>query len=385
MWWVTHDIWLSLCSRPGRTALIVGAVALGTAALTALFVVMAGFQQKTQSIVSELGANVFVIAQPNVANPAQDLPLGESDLEILRANLSGCTLAGARRYCFYFGNDEAVIVGTDGSLPKVRPWHLLQGRFIDEYDLRIRDRVAVVTKSLSEKLQWHMGDVIIAGTLFLRVVGIVEDNQDFWDTKGAVAGTVFIPRTVDTGWASPDTYRSLDAIYVQVNPGLNYGRTMATAARLLDQEGKKVAWITPDTLLQGVKKWQSLVQGALGIIAGLCLLLAGATLMSLMLSDIRERVAEIGLRRSLGALAGNIAGGLLAEALVVVAAGGLVGVGLALGVLASLGNWSPLPLPFTVWSIWGPLLVVLLMGGIFAYWPARLAARITIAEALRNE
>ncbi|OQC54663.1 MAG: Macrolide export ATP-binding/permease protein MacB [Verrucomicrobia bacterium ADurb.Bin018] len=146
-----------------------------------------------------------------------------------------------------------------------------------------------------------------------------------------------------------------------------------------------VEWITPDTLLRGVRRWQRAVGWVAGSSAALGLLLGAVSLAGMLLTGVRERVAEIGLRRALGARPHEIALLFVAEAAVLGLGAALLGLLGAGAVLLGQGARFPLPFHFGV-GAW--LIPLVLAGGIVilcSLGPAWQAARLPPAEALRNE
>jgi putative ABC transport system permease protein len=125
----------------------------------------------------------------------------------------------------------------------------------------------------------------------------------------------------------------------------------------------------------------------LGAIGAISLLVGGIGIMNIMLVSVTERTREIGLRKAIGAHDSDILLQFLVEALVLCFLGGLIGVGLAYGVAAILGQIPTFT--FTVMIRPDSLALAigfsLLSGLIFGIYPALRATRLDPIEALRSE
>jgi putative ABC transport system permease protein len=103
-----------------------------------------------------------------------------------------------------------------------------------------------------------------------------------------------------------------------------------------------------------------------------------------MVISVLERRSEIGLRRSLGATKGNIRLQFLAEAILLAALGGAVGVALgatATAIYANIKGWATV-VPPLAWG--GGLGAAVVIGAIAGLLPALRAARMQPTEALRT-
>lgn len=133
-----------------------------------------------------------------------------------------------------------------------------------------------------------------------------------------------------------------------------------------------------------------ILQVLLGSIAAISLLVGGIGIMNIMYVTVTERTSEIGLRKAIGARPADILKQFLAEAIVVTALGGLIGI--ALGVVFSFlgitalasyqAGWSyDFPTDAIILSFW----VSAIIGIVFGFFPARRAAKLSPMEALRYE
>lgn len=393
-----RDIAEDIRARPGRAGLSFLAIVVGMTALTVLLAVLGGLQERGRQIVQELGVNVFGIVQGPGASGPDAKRLAGRHADLLMQNLKDCLVAGTKSYEVpTTGFDRQLkVIATDHALLAIRQWRVTDGRFLDEHDLRNRERVAVLSDTLARAWRWKVGDVIQLRDTPFRVVGIVAVTAGALDGEAsdpAVAPgerAVFVPRTVPPYWLSSRIVpeEELEAIFVRVDGEAAFDRAVARSRLLLAQPDQGVAglsFVTPDVLLEKVRRLQATIRMTVGSIAALCLILGGTTLMSLMVANVRDRVTEIGLRRALGATAADIAGLFVLEAILVTAGAAIAGSGGTALALALTRHVFPVPLALHAGIVLVPLAAAVLLGTLFSYGPARAAARISPAEALRNE
>ena len=101
--------------------------------------------------------------------------------------------------------------------------------------------------------------------------------------------------------------------------------------------------------------------------------------------SVTERTREIGIRLAIGASENKVLLQFLVEAVVLSAAGGLIGIALWIGgswALASTMGWPFVLTPFWILIAFG---ISMGIGVIFGFYPARKAARMNPIDALRFE
>ncbi len=111
------------------------------------------------------------------------------------------------------------------------------------------------------------------------------------------------------------------------------------------------------------------------------LLVAGNT----MAQSVRERLSELAVLKTLGFANGSVMAIVLAESILVMMFGGLIGLGLAAFVVRGAAKQTAAFLPglaLTSEAVLGGILIMILAGAIAGIFPAIRAMRLTIVEAL---
>ena len=136
------------------------------------------------------------------------------------------------------------------------------------------------------------------------------------------------------------------------------------------------------------------IQGFLGIIGGLTLMIGGVGVANIMYATVKERTREIGVKMALGARPAWITGPLVLEGLAYTIFGGLLGLLFAMAIIIALG-FVPTEGNEALQFLGKPTLspavgaisaaILGLIGLVAAYFPARRAASIDPAQTLRYE
>lgn len=259
---------------------------------------------------------------------------------------------------------------------------LLRGRDVAWSDLPENPRVAVVSESLARALAPD-GDVIgrlirhgtSPATAKLQIVGVA-GNLSMGNYRRTDPRIIYLS-SVQTGDAAL-------AVHVRTaGPPLQLAQPVSAAIASLGRE--HVRGVYTDVLFSNsivAERMGSLVSGAVALLA---LAISGLGLFALMAHTVERRTREIGIRLAIGATPAIVSRLVLRQALVLVAAGVIVGLPSAIGaasviqsLLFEVSTTDSLTLAVSALVLFGT-------GALATALPAARAVRVDPATALRAE
>ena len=143
--------------------------------------------------------------------------------------------------------------------------------------------------------------------------------------------------------------------------------------------------VVPEALLAQSRETQRIFSIVMGCIAGISLLVGGIGIMNIMLASVFEQTREIGVRRAVGALRGDIRFQFLVESFLVASFGGALGVLLGFiisHVVARYAGWPTVITPLAILLSTGVSGAVGLFSGLY---PAVRASKLDPIEALQHQ
>ena len=374
-----RDIVLGLRAAPARAALAAAALAAGLVAATILLAALTALRRESDRLVSAFGASsALLLFHPAAGDP----PLPARALAPLLAALAPD--AALARYRFLPPDPGAppglpAIVAVDPSFTDAAPrWRVLEGRPLDARDALSSAPVLLAPSSLCREHGWRPGRSLTLGRRPYLLAGRTAD---------AAEDLLFPPRTVFLPLSPSDP---VDGLLLRALPRRSPEALRRRAANLLRSPGllppgTATEWITPSSLLAGVRQWQRAVAWTAGTCGALALALGATLLAGLVASSVQTRTREIGLRRSLGATRPAIAVLFAGEALLLALAAAAAALPAAALALRLLGPRFPFPWTFGPAALLAPPALALLVALACSAAPAAAAARIPPAEALRND
>nr|WP_225319290.1 MacB family efflux pump subunit [Aeromonas hydrophila] len=377
-----------------RTFLTMLGIIIGIAAVVSVVALGQGARAKVIDQINAMGTNtidIFPGKDWGDEKAASIQTLNKRDLDALLGQpyLEGASpqIAAPGQLRYRNKTSSGSIVGVGNDFFRVKGMKLTNGRLFDERDIQNRAAVAVVDGKTIESLlgkQDPVGQVVLVGTLPVRIIGVVEEETGFGRSSQSV--NVWLPYSaVMSRLISQNHFTQLT---IRVKDGVQPALAEQAAIELLTQRHgvKDFFTFSSDSIIKSVEKTTATMTLLVSAIAVISLIVGGVGVMNIMLVSVVERTREIGIRIAVGARQSDILQQFLIEAVMVSLLGGMLGVGVSLfiGLLFSLFVES-IQMHFSLFSILMAFGCSSLIGILFGYLPARNAARLDPVEALARE
>jgi putative ABC transport system permease protein len=390
-----------------RAALSATGIVVGIATVVTALAIGEGARREALAEIGALGIdNLFVRAVRTDGDPpagaARAPALSLRDARLIEQRVAEVALvASVRPVRTELTADTRRATGS--LLGVTRTWaraagvHVGQGRWLNERDEGSQRRVAVIGHGLAASLFPGIGPVgrdVRAGGAWYRIVGVLQEagrprtRRATIQTHDPDLALVVPLGAMDVSLGTGDRVERVGEIVVRTAGADAVPRVSAAVERILARRSaaaKAYEIVVPRQLLHARLRTQRTFNAVLLAVGGLALLISGLGVMNVMLAGVVERTHEIGVRRAFGARRRDIVTQFAVEAVALCLAGGLAGLplGLALsGGVAWLAGW---PMAISASSFALALGMATAVGLLSGIHPARLAARLDPAAALRRE
>jgi putative ABC transport system permease protein len=288
---------------------------------------------------------------------------------------------------------------------EMRNENAVEGRWLNSSDEVERRRVVFLGYRVKDQLfsgRNAIGETVeIAGVRF-TVVGVMDRKLQLSNYFTSDDRSVFIPFS-----AAGDLWNTRYAqvmVFTPVAPQFEKKAKAQVLAAIAERQGFSA---TDDKAIQmfGREEFRPIIDGLtiglqvlLMFIGALTLGIGGVGVMNIMLVSVDERIREIGLRRALGARKWHIRFQFLAETMLLMLLGGVIGIVLSYVlsmVIPTLPMLGPLfedtsgkgdiHLGVSAMAVLGSAIVLLVVGVLSGMVPALRASKLDPVEALRYE
>jgi putative ABC transport system permease protein len=398
-----------------RMILTVTAIAWGTVAIILLLSFGEGLKRSLEAGRRGLGENIVIIWMGETEKVFEGLPSGRpirlvpDDVDLVLKGVPEIAAASGEMHNW---NVQLVhgrtalnkrVVGVQPAYRDLRTSYARSGgRYIDELDQRLKRRVVFLGNVLAESVfgkEDPVGKTLLVADTPFTVIGVLQKKKQMSMYGGPDDDRATIPLST---FEAMFGRRYLSNLVYQ--PTSN---DLAPVAKrhLMEVLGAKYRFDPSDT--RALYFWDTIADGKmtnailigleifLGFIGALTLIIGGVGVANIMFAAVTHRTKEIGVQMAVGARRIYITGSIVLESLALTFAGGMVGIGVGVTIVQVLAAVQErakseameflgaptisIPIAVTTVALLG------LIGLLAGYFPARRAASVQPADALRFE
>ena len=382
-----------------RSLLTTIAIVIGTASVIAMVGIGSSAQRAIDDSISNLSARTLSVypsrGRSNQKISAAPLSISDADALIKDKEINwrvSPEIRGSKSLKYKNESISISVIGARESYLSIQGYEIDQGAFFTQRDDLARKRVAIIGSSVGTELKTSskalVGQDIDLGGVTFKIIGVTKsEGSSGWSNPDE---QIYIPLLT----ASDRVFGRdrVDSIRVEVPNTYTPEEAMISIERVLRREhdigpGEENNFRINDwSQFTDLQKQATAIFSALLIgIAGISLMVGGIGVMNIMLVSVTERTREIGLRKALGATQQAILLQFIIEAVTLCIIGGIIGVifGSSLYFLVTVFQDWVFTMPFS--AILGSVMFSACVGLFFGIWPARKAAQLEPAVALRYE
>ena len=395
---IAHETVHALDTNRARSFLTILGIVIGIAAVVVMTSLIGGVKNNMINSMGLDAARVVSIYSPNTVS--------EKQLDTIRMQLPEFEFLDTESFGYVELNhkDEplsAYITGvTSQTFNATHNESIYTGRFFTEEEILTGAPVILLDRDgvrlLYDDPDFNaVGQQLKLGNTSFEVIGVIDR---MWGNDFSL--DVYAPKkVVKNKFDSMDESGNIIAMVTEgtdVDKAGEHARDVFAKVLRIPEENKEDIYInTMKTAIEELENSMFIFQALAIAVSSIALLVGGIGIMNMMLTNVTERIREIGLRKAIGATSHDITTQFLCESIALCLAGGVIGT-----ILGYTGSWigalvirqigSDMGLSaFSPAISFGAVMLVVgicvAIGVIFGYYPARRAAKMDPIEALRYQ
>jgi putative ABC transport system permease protein len=387
----------SVVAHRMRALLTALGIAVGVAAVVLLTSIGEGVRQFVVAEFTQFGTNIVNVTPGTTQTMGGSIgvfgtvrPLTIDDAEALRrVPYMTASVPVVQGNAEVEGNGRkrrVTVYGVGHEFADAFRFEVASGTFLPPDDPRAPRNLAVLGAKMKEQLFGDgnaLGANVRVGSERYRVVGVMR-------AKGTMIGfdlddTVYVPAARALELFDRDSLFEIDVLYEETAPvdEVVAGIRRVLVARHGDED---FTITTQQQMLDTLGSVLGVLTFAVAALGSISLLVGAVGIFTIMTIAVRERTAEVGLLRALGAGRRQVLSLFLAEAVVLSLFGGFAGLLFGATVAWLLGEAvSQLPVSFSTLFMGLALGLSVVIGLVAGILPAMSAAKLDPVEALRAE
>jgi putative ABC transport system permease protein len=399
------EAWHAMAANRMRTFLTMLGMVIGVGAVIAMMAIGQGVKDSVHESISSMGSNLFIVLSGSStsggmrmgggAAPTLTIADAQAIAELPSVRASAPVANGTAQVVYGPSNWSTSVNGVTPDYLEVAGWHIADGYWLSEADIRAVTRVAVIGQTVVQNLfgdEDPLGKTIRIKQSPFTVVGVLQAKGQSLDGRDQDDIILLPIRTAQRQVLGQQFRSSVRMVMVQAVSAAAMPQAEKEMNDLLHQRHRIREGADDDftvrnmtALAKTAAQTAELMSMLLGAIASISLVVGGVGIMNIMLVSVTERTREIGIRMAIGARNRDILTQFLLEAISISVAGCLIGVVLGVGSALLVNHLTQTPVVITLSSILLGFAVATAVGVFFGYYPAHQAAKLRPIEALRYQ
>jgi len=394
------DFW----SRKIRSFVTIFGIILGTMSIIVVLSLVNGINKQTIEWMLQRGGFTKIVVRKNWSyTPKKLLPqyLTFEEIKYIKNKIKEIKYFSPQKnnYTKFHYGDKEDYFSLFGVLPDykyIEEWKVQKGRFISSYDIQNKNSVVVIGTNIKETLFGNsdaIGKYITVKNKKLKIVGIMEhrymksgNSMGEENALSYLNKRAFIPLTT---YISKVGAKNQFTSFTLKTKDLN---TTSKVTKKLNEillnirQGEPIFWVrSMEERRQDMEKNSMMFKMIFYVISIISLLVGGIVIMNILLSTVKERTREIGVRIAIGARRIDIFMQFLIQSVLITFIGGALGVLLGLLSLKKIAAYMNMELIPSIQTILVALIVSVGIGLVFGILPSVKASKLNPVEALRYE
>ena len=394
---VAHETFHSLDTNRARSFLTILGIVIGIAAVVVMTSLIGGVKN---TVINSMGLDAARVVNIYPPNGVQ-----ERQLDAIRLQLPEFEFLDSESFAYidYTHQGEPVSVYVTGvtsqTFNALRNESISKGRFFTEEEI-LRGSPVLLLDLDGVRLLYGdpnfnpVGQQITLGNTRFEVVGVMDR---MWGNNFSL--DAYAPKAVviDRLNGEESTWNIIGKVCqgTDTDAAAEHAQQVFESVLRIPSEGEGVMVSTMASAIEELENAMFIFQILAIAVSSIALLVGGIGIMNMMLTNVTERIREIGLRKAIGATKKDITTQFLSESIALCLTGGVIGTifgytGSWIGalVIRQLGSEMGLASFSPAISFGSVMLVVGIcvgIGVVFGYYPARRAAKMDPIEALRYQ
>lgn len=398
----------SIVSNRLRSSLTIIIIAIGITSLIGILTAIDAFTKEIENSFEQMGTNSFEISRNyySTASAERERVINRRELSYYQARefkdefdvpatvalYAVISYSATVKYGSESTSPNVMLTAVDEDYIDYSNFSIAQGRNFTESDVESGIYVCIIGSGVAERLFGNaspLEKVVTVSGIRFRVIGVPRSMGATF--SGGIDNSVLIPVQCARGYFINDN----TSFIIGIKPDSKvadmeqvYDRAeqlFRSVRRLSPADASDFRISKNDAMISDFKSITGTVTGIAVAIGLITLLGAAVGLMNIMLISVKERIAEIGTRRAIGASAKMIKQQFLLESVIISEIGCVAGIVLGVlagnGVAAIMGGAFVVPYMRMLFAV----ILCIAVGVLSGYIPAVRASKLDPIESLRHE